>query len=194
MEAVNELGGAEKATPKCVLKLMDVPGLLLSHVKSHLQKYRITKDVPPANKDEFDRGRSVSSMETIAVLDGSTAAQMTEALQLQIEMQKQLHEQLEKQRNLQFRIEEQGKHLQKMLEEQQKAETLKRGTLCVPDALEPSMPASSEMSGVNIRSMSSNGEMHTDVLSGLEHSCAKRLKLDTGIEVLQDSTGLATNS
>eukprot|EP00250_Pteridium_aquilinum_P006602 c16488_g1_i1 orf=701-2149(+) len=205
VESVNQLGGAEKATPKCVLKLMNVDGLLLSHVKSHLQKYRITKDVPPANTDDLERKRSVSSMETFTLLDGSMATQMTEALQLQMKMQKQLHEQLKIQRTLQFRIEEQGKHLQMMFEQQQqqKAGTLKRGTLGSPsnkitvsgdDVLESSKPASSELSGVNIGPICLNEERHIDVESELEHSHAKRIKVDNGIEVLQDSTGLEANS
>ncbi|XP_074586033.1 myb family transcription factor MPH1-like isoform X2 [Curcuma longa] len=42
IEVVHSLGGLNKATPKKILQLMGVKELNISHVKSHLQMYRIT--------------------------------------------------------------------------------------------------------------------------------------------------------
>ncbi|KAF5190918.1 Cysteine proteinase [Thalictrum thalictroides] len=37
-EAVKQLGGADRATPKCILKTKNFPGLNIYHVKRHLQR------------------------------------------------------------------------------------------------------------------------------------------------------------
>eukprot|EP00252_Welwitschia_mirabilis_P020178 TRINITY_DN4891_c0_g1_i1.p1 TRINITY_DN4891_c0_g1~~TRINITY_DN4891_c0_g1_i1.p1 ORF type:complete len:498 (-),score=86.46 TRINITY_DN4891_c0_g1_i1:479-1972(-) len=123
VEAVNQLGGSERATPKGILKLMNVEGLTIYHVKSHLQKYRLARHVPDTSRGNLGRGRSGSDI--LPSLDTKTGIEITEALRLQMEVQKQLHEQLEIQRNLQLRIEEQGRQLQKMFEEQWKADLFK---------------------------------------------------------------------
>ncbi|XP_062187954.1 protein PHOSPHATE STARVATION RESPONSE 2-like isoform X3 [Phragmites australis] len=128
VDAVNQLGGSEKATPKGVLKLMKADNLTIYHVKSHLQKYRTARYRP-----ELSEEKKVASKEEIPSIDPKGSFDLTEALRLQLELQKRLHEQLEIQRSLQLRIEEQGKCLQMMLEQQ-----------CIPGtdkALDASTPA-----------------------------------------------------
>ncbi|KAM7253905.1 hypothetical protein ACFE04_031587 [Oxalis oulophora] len=121
VEAVNHLGGGERATPKGVLKLMKVEGLTIYHVKSHLQKYRTARYRPESSEGSSER--KLTTLEDISSLDLKTGIEITEALRLQMEVQKRLHEQLEIQRNLQLRIEEQGRTLQMMFEQQSKMGT-----------------------------------------------------------------------
>ncbi|WCJ33993.1 Myb family transcription factor PHL5 [Euphorbia peplus] len=116
VDCVNRLGGAEKATPKAILKLMDSQGLTIFHVKSHLQKYRIAKYMTDPSQG---RGENRSSINDVSLVDTRTRLQIDEALQLQLDVQMRLHEQLEIQKNLQLRIEEQGRQLKKMFDEQQ---------------------------------------------------------------------------
>jgi len=122
LESVNKLGGGDRATPKGILKLMNVEGLTIYHVKSHLQKYRMARHIPDTVRGNSGKARNASDI--LPSLDMKTGIQITEALQLQMEVQKQLHEQLEVQRNLQMRIEEQGRRLKKMFEERQKKDPL----------------------------------------------------------------------
>ncbi|CAF2141443.1 hypothetical protein BRARA_B02661 [Brassica rapa] len=58
VQAVEQLGGEHRATPKMVLQLMDVRGLTISHVKSHLQMYRSMK-LEESMQDEILAKRSV---------------------------------------------------------------------------------------------------------------------------------------
>ncbi|KAK9170647.1 hypothetical protein Syun_002787 [Stephania yunnanensis] len=138
-EAVNQLGGADKATPKTVMKLMGIPGLTLYHLKSHLQKYRLSKNLHGQTNSVNSKNGCTGRMlgERLSEVNGMTVAntslrsqtndlQINEALQMQIEVQRRLHEQLEVQRHLQVRIEAQGKYLQSVLEKAQ--ETLGKQT------------------------------------------------------------------
>ncbi|KAJ0244521.1 Myb-related protein 2 [Hirschfeldia incana] len=129
IEAVNQLGGADKATPKTIMKVMGIPGLNLYHLKSHLQKYRLNKNLNGQANISLNKIGLMTMMEEkspdadeIQSESLSIGPQpnknspISEALHMQIEVQRRLHEQIEVQRHLQLKIEAQGKYLQSVLE------------------------------------------------------------------------------
>ncbi|XP_073000615.1 myb-related protein 1-like isoform X1 [Typha latifolia] len=107
--AVSQLGGADKATPKSVMRVMGIPGLTLYHLKSHLQKYRLAK-----NREPNLESSSAHSDETKQLwqFNGNI-------LETQMEVQRKLQQRIEVQRHLQLRIEAQGKYLQSVLRKAQ---------------------------------------------------------------------------
>ncbi|XP_040960479.1 protein PHR1-LIKE 1 isoform X4 [Gossypium hirsutum] len=111
LEAVNQLGGSER--------------VYFHLISIHLQKYRTARYMPETSEGTSEK--RITSIEEMKSIDLKTSIGITEALRLQVEVQKQLHEQLEIQRNLQLRIEEQGRYLQMMFEKQKKVEDEKGG-------------------------------------------------------------------
>ncbi|XP_042441967.1 myb family transcription factor PHL8-like isoform X1 [Zingiber officinale] len=143
--AVSQLGGADKATPKAVMRKMEVPGLTLHHLKSHLQvicspihlllsflfpilfseadgknpliqKYRLAKD-----QDSKMLHQQNNLTDELGSHDQENGAQpeCETMLRMQMEMRSKLQQQIEVQRHLQLRIEAQGKYLQSVLKKAQ---------------------------------------------------------------------------
>ncbi|KAL8150163.1 hypothetical protein V2J09_019971 [Rumex salicifolius] len=164
VDAVKSIGGAEKATPKSLMRVMGIPGLTLYHLKSHLQKYRLGKNhsietCSESNHEdckesagELDLFKQGTSNEALDPIEESL--QISQAIQIQMEIQRKLHEQIEVQRHLQLRIEAQGKYLHKVLNKAQ--ETLS-GCISSSMGVEDTKAELSELiSMVNSGSLSSS--------------------------------------
>ncbi|OMO55191.1 hypothetical protein COLO4_36146 [Corchorus olitorius] len=93
VNCVNLLGGAEKATPRAILKLMKANGLTLLHVKSHLQKYRYAKGITESTQEKTDNLPIVD--DELPMLYLKSGLQVKEILKMQLEVQRHLCEQLE---------------------------------------------------------------------------------------------------
>ncbi|KAL6873489.1 hypothetical protein ACP4OV_013571 [Aristida adscensionis] len=118
VDAVAQLGGPDKATPKTIMRVMGVKGLTLYHLKSHLQKFRLGKQ-----QKEFGDHSAMEMQRNVASSSGmmgrsmnERSVNMNEALRIQMEVQRRLHGELEVQKHLQMRVEAQGKYMQSILE------------------------------------------------------------------------------
>ncbi|XP_019434082.1 PREDICTED: myb family transcription factor PHL8-like [Lupinus angustifolius] len=132
IDAISQLGGVEKATPKSLMRVMGIPGLTLYHLKSHLQKYRFGKSpqmqTSSENKQDHIKihnsyGHCSKEISTETQNQKTESLQISQALQMQMEVQSKLYEQIEVQKHMQLRIEAQGKYLQTVLKKAQEALT-----------------------------------------------------------------------
>ncbi|ESQ39690.1 hypothetical protein EUTSA_v10001175mg [Eutrema salsugineum] len=137
VDAVAKLGGADKATPKSVLKLMGLKGLTLYHLKSHLQKYRLGqqqgKKQNRAERNKENAGSSYVHFDNCSQGGISNESRFdshhrktgnvpfADTLRHQVDAQQRFQEQLEVQKKLQMRMEAQGKYLLTLLEKAQKS-------------------------------------------------------------------------
>ncbi|CAA6658757.1 unnamed protein product [Spirodela intermedia] len=112
--AVSHLGGAAKATPRSVMRLMGVPGLSLCHLKSHLQKYRIAVNSNPEPCCEPNSEPRVSSDHC-----RRPWCYFRTLPEMQTEVPNKFQEQIEVQRHLQLRMEAQEKYIRSVLKKAQ---------------------------------------------------------------------------
>ncbi|XP_073302931.1 protein PHR1-LIKE 2-like [Primulina huaijiensis] len=110
VDAVTQLGGPGKATPKAIMRTMGVKGLTLFHLKSHLQKYRLGKqsgkEFGEASKDglyDLDSPRATDSPQNMQASGMNEGYEVKEALRAQMEVQSKLHLQVEAKKHLQIR-------------------------------------------------------------------------------------------
>ncbi|XP_064991331.1 protein PHR1-LIKE 3-like isoform X2 [Musa acuminata AAA Group] len=112
VDAVAQLGGPEKATPKAIMRTMGVKGLTLFHLKSHLQKYRLGKQ--SASYLLENPGSSALSPR-VPTPDVNEGQEVKEALRAQMEVQRRLYEQVEVQKHVQIRMDAYQKYIDSLL-------------------------------------------------------------------------------
>ncbi|KAK8699765.1 hypothetical protein V6N13_115843 [Hibiscus sabdariffa] len=112
VEAVDQLGGADKATPKSVKKKYRLGKTQQTEICLGNDKQDDYKEIQSSNGN-------FSSDKTDGIHKQMNDKRISQALQMQMEVQRKLHEQIEVQRHLQLRIEAQGKYLQSVLKKAQ---------------------------------------------------------------------------
>lgn len=110
IDAVTQLGGADKATPKAIMRTMGVKGLTLFHLKSHLQKYRLGKqsgreigDAPHDGTSYLLESPGTNNNSSPNLPSSDEGYEVKEALRVQMEVQSRLHIQVEAEKHLQIR-------------------------------------------------------------------------------------------
>ncbi|XP_073148957.1 protein PHR1-LIKE 1-like isoform X2 [Henckelia pumila] len=177
-KAVNRIGGADRATPKGILRAMAVPGLTIFHVKSHLQKYRMS--VFTREEDHVTGGRSErrSISEMLPNFGVTSGAQLTEALQIQKEVHRRLSDQNEVQKSLKQKFEAQGRFLDRIMEEfKNRSPTTKPIKPYSPMSSLPSLSEESHQSSPKELESNSEEVDTVEISSTDEFRARKRMKI-----------------
>ncbi|KAI3750449.1 hypothetical protein L2E82_21086 [Cichorium intybus] len=172
-KAVNQLGGPDRATPKGILKTMGITGLTIYHVKSHLQKYRMSKFIPESSKGEKSENRNIS--ELFPNFSKMSGIQLNEALQMQMEVQRRLDDQLEVQKSLKVKIEAQSRFLERIAQDYKTRPTISKPSKPISIISLPSLCDESESI---IKDFDSDSEVDTcHMRSSPEFPATKRARV-----------------
>uniref|UniRef100_A0ACD5YGB3 Uncharacterized protein n=1 Tax=Avena sativa TaxID=4498 RepID=A0ACD5YGB3_AVESA len=189
VDAVAQLGGAEKATPKTILRTMGVKGLTLFHLKSHLQKYRMGKqpgkETPEQSKDGsylLDAQGGMSLSPRVSTQDAKESQEVKEALRAQMEMQRSLHEQVEVQKHVDIRMDAYTTYINTLLDKACKIVTEQfSSSFSVSDNNLPELSSGGFMCGTATDALSSSVFHQLSVSSTNLHSPGGKASL-SGIE------------